>query len=442
MDNTKIYVGLDLGTTVIRAIIGEAVNDQLNIIGIGSERSQGIRAGSIVDIDKVVSAVQSALKQAQEKANVEIHEVIVGLPPLELSIESAKGMVMIGNQPQDITDTDVEQIGAATLMRKMPPDREVVSLTPLQFSVDGQSGITDPRGMQGMRLELEALLYSVPKMLVVNIRKVLQRLNLNLRHFVLSPLGLSSVALNDGEQDFGTVVVDMGATLTTAFVIHDHKLKYVTIDPEGGFNLTKDVSVVLNTSVDSAEKIKRDFGVALAADTSEGQHFPVEVVGQDQPISVSETYLAEILEARFTQIFERLQQRLEPRRALELPGGIVLTGGVAETVGIAKLATQVLHKKTRVFEPQNMGLRNAALANGVGLVKYAFELSEVELLLLQSLSEKSDTTTESVKQLHQQHHVLATPMHEQLERTETPQEGNPLKKGQSALKSFWNKFFD
>ncbi|QFG47310.1 cell division protein FtsA [Lapidilactobacillus dextrinicus] len=429
MDKAQIYVGLDIGTTAIRVIVGEAVNDKLNIIGIGSERSRGLKNGVIVDIDKVVTATRKAVHQAQTKANIKFDQVVVGIPAKDLVIEPVKGMTIVADQPKEITAVEVRKVAAAALSRNLPPEREVVAIVPKQFIVDGQKHIVDPRGMSAVRIELEAICYSVPSIVVNNIRKVLERAGLKLKHFVLNPLGLAHIALNDGEQDFGTVLIDMGGSQSTAYVIRDHDLKFVAADDEGGQNLTKDVSVVLNTSLGSAEKLKRNYGVADPEATSVTEKFPVEIVGKDDPMMVDETYLSEILEARFEQIFDRLLKQLDSAKALDLPGGVVLTGGVAETMSITSLASDLLGQKVRIFAPREMGLRNASFATILGIVSYAADLSEIDLLVTSVINK------DALAALNSQQPVTAS---EQVEQRSQVGDSNPNGGFFNNLKSLFN----
>lgn len=442
MNKAQVYVGLDIGTTAIRVIVGEAVNSQLNVIGVGSERSQGLKDGVIVDIDKVVTATKKAVQQAQTKANLKFDQVVVGIPAKDLTIEPARGMVIVADQPKEVTEVEVFNVATATLSRSVPPEREIVGITPEQFIVDGQSNIIDPRGMSAVRIELEALVYSVPRIVVNNIRKVLEKVGLKLKHFVLNPLALAQVALNDGEQDFGTVLVDMGGSQSSAYVIHDHQLKFVSVDDEGGMNATKDVSIVLNTSVSNAEKLKRDYGIADPDQTSASEKFPVTVVGKDDPVMVDETYLSEILEARFEQIFQRLDHTLEQVNALDLPGGIVLTGGVAETAEIDSLAARFFPQGVRIYAPKEMGIRNASFATGLGLLVYASRLSEIELLVTSVINKRALNDTQSQRvdapraatnDEREQDQADAQPNQAQTQQNSAPKKG---------LRSFFSKFFD
>jgi len=264
MNNSGIYVGLDIGTTSIKAIVCENVKGQLNVVGVGSEQSAGLNRGIIVDIDKTAVAIKKAVDQAQEKSNVTIDEVVVGIPANFLKIEKSRGMITIANQSQarEINDQDVIDVAKETVMQSLPPEREIIDLKADEFIVDGFNDIKDPRGMVGVRLELHATLYTGPKTVVHNTKKALEKAGIKVKDLVVSPLAIGDTILNDGEKDFGTVVIDIGGGQSTTSVIHDHQLKYSFIDPEGGQYITKDISVVLNTSLASAERIKRDYGYA------------------------------------------------------------------------------------------------------------------------------------------------------------------------------------
>ncbi|MFD1465240.1 cell division protein FtsA [Lapidilactobacillus mulanensis] len=459
MDKAQIYVGLDIGTTAIRVIVGESINDHLNIIGVGSERSQGLKDGVIVDIDKVVAATRKAVHQAQTKANIKFDQVIVGIPAKDMLIEPVKGMTIVADQPKEITDQEVRSVASAALSRNLPPEREIVAIMPQQFIVDGQAHIVDPRGMSAVRIEMEGLIYSVPSLVVNNIRKVLERTGLRLKHFVLNPSALSTVALNDGEQDFGTVLIDMGGAQSTAYVIHDHQLKFIAADDEGGGNLTKDVSVVLNTSMSNAETIKRNYGVANPRSTSDSEKFPVEIVGKDDPVMVDETYLSDILEARFEQIFGRLADKLDQVHAFDLPGGVVITGGVAETMSLTSLATELLDTKVRIYAPREMGLRNASFATVLGLVTYAANLSEIDLLVTSVINKNALNSTASKPAVKPETEPIQPAEsrfgtfgfgnrgNSSSSNNNTKSQSNETKntkqqEPQSKLRSFFNKFFD
>ncbi|WP_341778501.1 cell division protein FtsA [Levilactobacillus sp. HBUAS70063] len=395
MDNSGMYVGLDIGTTSIKVIVAENVKGQMNVIGVGNERSNGVSRGVIVDIDKAAEAIQRAVRQAEEKASIEIHDVIVGIPANMLKIEPCSGMIAIDDQSREITGRDVQTVANAALIQSLPPEREVVDILADEFVVDGFDGIKDPRGMVGVRLEIHGTLFTGPKTIMHNTRKAVEQAGLNLRGTVINPMAQGMMVMNDGEQDFGTILVDLGGGQSTAAVIHDHQLKYIDVDQEGGQFITKDISVVLNTSLDSAEKLKRDYGYADSTQASDEDEFPVDVVGQSQPTPISEKYLAEIIEARLDQIFQRLRTNLDKVQALELPGGIVLTGGVAALPGITDLATDEFGTNVRVYVPDQMGLRHPSFTLALALVKYFGGLSEIDLLIKSALTGSTQLADET-----------------------------------------------
>jgi len=443
MDNSGMYVGLDIGTTSIKVIVAENVKGQMNVIGVGNERSNGVSRGVIVDIDKAAEAIQRAVRQAEEKASIEIHDVIVGIPANMLKIEPCSGMIAIDDQSREITGRDVRSVSAAALIQSLPPEREVVDILADEFVVDGFDGIKDPRGMVGVRLELHGTLFTGPKTIMHNTRKAVEQAGLHLRGTVINPMAQGMMVMNDGEQDFGTILIDLGGGQATAAVIHDHQLKYIDVDQEGGQFITKDISVVLNTSLDSAEKLKRDYGYADSAQASDEDEFPVDVVGQSQPTPISEKYLAEIIEARLDQIFQRLQTNLNKVQALELPGGIVLTGGVAALPGITDLATAEFGTNVRVYVPDQMGLRHPSFTLALALVNYFGGLSEIDLLIKSALTGSTQLAdeTDEIRQREQpaDNGPVDAPVQSHQKSKATPK---PKKKRTEGIKKFFSDFFD
>lgn len=392
--NSEMYVGLDIGTTSIKVIVAEKVKGQMNVLGLGNERSEGISRGIIVDIDKASESIRKAVNQAEEKAGIQINDVIVGIPANQLKIEPCSGMVAISDQSREISDEDVRNVTVSAMIKNLPPEREIVDTLADEFVVDGFDGIKDPRGMVGVRLEMKGRIITGPKTIIHNVKKAVQRAGLNSAAVINMSLAQGMTILDDGEQDFGTVLIDLGGGQTTASVIHDHQLKFTTVDSEGGEYITKDISVVLNTSLESAEKIKRDYGYADEIDASENNEFPIEVVGQSQPVRISEKYLAEIIQARLDQIFTRMDKSLSSISALSLPGGVVLTGGVAALPGISDLAADRLDTNVRVYIPDQMGLRHPSFSLALSLVTYRANMSEIQVLVRSSLEGKSVVTAQ------------------------------------------------
>lgn len=395
MDNSGLYVGLDIGTTSIKVIIAEYVKGQLNIIGSGNTLSAGLNRGVIVDIDQVVDAIKDAVKQAEDKAGVDITDVIVGLPANMLQIEKCQGMISIGddaNRAKEITDEDVQRVTEAALVQNLPPERDVIDIAPDEFVVDDFEGIRDPRGMVGVRLEMKGVMYTGPKTILYNTKKCVERAGLRVQEIVVAPIATAQLALDEGEKDFGAIVIDLGGGQTTAAVVHDHKLKYTYVDQEGGDFVTRDISVVLNTSVENAESLKRNYGLALASGASSEEMFAVQVVGKQEPRMVTEEFLAQIIQARLEQIFGKIAQALGKVGALDLPGGIILTGGMADLPGIAELAEEIFGVNVRIFRSNEMGLRIPSYTQVLGLVTYVALQNEVALVVKHTIDKKLGTS--------------------------------------------------
>lgn len=372
-----MYVGLDIGTTSVKVVVAEYIDSQMNIIGVGSAKSEGINRGIIVDIDKTVQAIQRAVRQAEEKAGIQIKGVSVGLPANMLEVENCQGMIAVNGDSKEITDEDVRNVASAALVRSIPPERQIVSILPQDFTVDGFEGIKDPRGMIGVRLEMYGLLFTGPKTIIHNIRKCVENAGLIVNEMVITPLALTESILSDGEKDFGTIVIDMGGGQTTTAVMHDKQLKFTNLDQEGGEFVTKDISIVLNTSFNNAEALKINYGDAYPERTSPDEEFPVDVIGQSEPVKVDERYLSEIISARMEQIFNKAKDALDQIEALELPGGVVLTGGAASLPGVVDLAQEIFGVNVKLYVPNHMGLRNPVFTNVISIVDYSANLSEV-----------------------------------------------------------------
>ena len=377
MRTPEIFVSLDIGTTSIKVVVAEHMNGQVNIIGVGNEKSRGLSRGVIVDIDETVYSIQQAIAQAEQKAQVKINDVIVGVPSNKLMIDNCHGMIAVSSDTREITEKDVNNVIMAAKVRSVPPEREIISIIPEEFIVDGFTGIRDPQGMIGVRLELYARLITGPKTIIHNIRRCVEKAGLNITELVVQPQAIAEVALTPDEREFGTIIVDMGGGQTSASIIYDNQLKYSFVDQEGGDFVTKDISLILNTSLENAERIKREFGYAVSRQTSEEEYFPVETVGRKEPVRVDERYLSEIIEARLAQIFETVRDDLEGVDALDLPGGFVLTGGAASLPGVLELAQEYFGPKVRLYIPEQMGMRNPVFTTAIGMVEYAAGLDVV-----------------------------------------------------------------
>ena len=379
MARDGFFTGLDIGTSSIKVLVAEHVNNELNVIGVSNAKSAGVKDGIIVDIEAAASAIKSAISQAEEKAGISIKLVNVGLPANLLQIEPTQGMIPVTSETKEITDADVENVVRSALTKSMTPDREVITFIPEEFIVDGFQGIRDPRGMMGIRLEMRGLLYTGPRTILHNLRKTVERAGVQVENIIISPLAMTKSVLNEGEREFGATVIDMGGGQTTVASVRNQELQFTNIYQEGGEYVTKDISKVLKTSKKLAESLTFNYGEVYVPAAS-NETFHVEVIGEVEPVEVTERYLAEIISARVKHIFEQAKQDLERRHLLDLPGGIVIIGGGAILPGVVELAQEVFGVPVKLYVPNQIGIRNPAFAHVISLSEYAGNLSEVDVL--------------------------------------------------------------
>ena len=440
MAKTGMYVGLDIGTTSVKVVVAEYIEGQMNIIGVGNAKSDGLNRGIVVDIDQTVQAIQRAVRQAEEKAGIQIKSVNVGLPANLLEVESCQGMIAVSSESKEITDEDVRNVASAALVRSTPPERQIVAILPQDFTVDGFEGIKDPRGMLGVRMEMFGVVYTGPKTIIHNIRKCVEKAGLGINELVITPLALTETILTDGEKDFGTIVIDMGGGQTTTSVIHDKQLKFTHVNQEGGEFITKDISIVFNTSFNNAEALKINYGDAYPERTSANEEFPVDVIGKSEPVRVDERYLSEIIEARVEQILRKSKEVLDEIDAFELPGGVVLTGGAASMPGIVDLAQEIFEANVKLYVPNHMGLRNPVFANVISIVEYSAQLNDIYHIAKYAIpGEKSKPAQSVAVQQEVRYDTYAEQPQEEYEEFNERESGEKVT---GKIKDFFSNIFD
>ena len=440
MAKTGMYVGLDIGTTSVKVVVAEYIEGQMNIIGVGNAKSDGLNRGIVVDIDQTVQAIQRAVRQAEEKAGIQIKSVNVGLPANLLEVESCQGMIAVSSESKEITDEDVRNVASAALVRSTPPERQIVAILPQDFTVDGFEGIKDPRGMLGVRMEMFGVVYTGPKTIIHNIRKCVEKAGLGINELVITPLALTETILTDGEKDFGTIVIDMGGGQTTTSVIHDKQLKFTHVNQEGGEFITKDISIVLNTSFNNAEALKINYGDAYPERTSANEESPVDVIGKSEPVRVDERYLSEIIEARVEQILRKSKEVLDEIDAFELPGGVVLTGGAASMPGIVDLAQEIFEANVKLYVPNHMGLRNPVFANVISIVEYSAQLNDIYHIAKYAIpGEKSKPAQSVAVQQEVRYDTYAEQPQEEYEEFNERESGEKVT---GKIKDFFSNIFD
>ncbi|HGI9104485.1 TPA: cell division protein FtsA [Streptococcus agalactiae] len=380
MARNGFFTGLDIGTSSIKVLVAEFIANEMNVIGVSNVPSSGVKDGIIIDIEAAATAIKEAVKQAEEKAGITIDKINVGLPANLLQIEPTQGMIPVPNESKEIKDEDVESVVKSALTKSITPEREVISLIPLEFIVDGFQGIRDPRGMMGIRLEMRGLIYTGPTTILHNLRKTVERAGIKVEHVVIAPLALAKSVLNEGEREFGATVIDMGGGQTTVASMRNQELQYTNIYSEGSDYVTKDISKVLRTTVEIAEALKFNFGQANVEEASTSDTVQVNVVGNEEPVEITESYLSQIISGRIRQILEHVKQDLGRGRLLDLPGGIILVGGGAIMPGVVEVAQQIFGTRVKLHVPNQVGIRNPMFANVISIVDYVGMMSEVDII--------------------------------------------------------------
>ena len=386
MARNGFFTGLDIGTSSIKVLVAEFISGEMNVIGVSNVPSEGVKDGIIIDIEAAAEAIKKAVEQAEEKAGMTIDKINVGLPANLLQIEPTQGMIPVPSESKEIKDEDVDSVVKSALTKSITPEREVISLIPEEFIVDGFQGIRDPRGMMGIRLEMRGLIYTGPRTILHNLRKTVERAGISVENIIITPLAMAKSVLNEGEREFGATVIDLGGGQTTVASMRAQELQYTNTYPEGGEYVTKDISKVLKTSMQIAESLKFNFGQANLEEASLSETVQVDVVGSDTPISVSERYLSEIISARVRHILDRVKQDLERGRLLDLPGGIVLVGGGAIMPGVVEVAQEIFGTTVKLHVPNQVGIRNPMFANVISLVEYVGKMSEVNVIAQRAVS--------------------------------------------------------
>ena len=445
-------MGLDIGTTSVKAVVADAGK----VIGAVTTPNTGMRHGKIVDIDQTANAISRALKEIAEKTNANIYRVVTGIPVGMLQLETATGLTNVGENGQEVGNADVKRVLQAAVKSAVKDGREPISFLPSRFMIDGKTDVDDPRKMIAHSLAVQGILLTAPSGALHNIKKAIERAGYSNNFFVPTPLAIASVALDEGERTFGSIILDLGGGITTATVIHEGQIKYANIDLEGGSDITNDISVVLSTSIKDAEQIKLDYGFALPSLASENDKFAVKSVGADGQKMVDEVYLSEIINARLVQTITRIGKGLAKHEALKLPGGIIITGGSSLLQGIDNLVANGLNVKARIYQPDQMGMRTPIYAAAYGIVNYAYKMSDIDYLVASAiygnniLGELEEAEQENVKISKRPASTSETEPKEAYNRHKMPRsekasedkEENNTKNNSKGIKNFFKKFFD
>jgi cell division protein FtsA len=369
-----LIVGLDIGTTKICAIVAERTEDGVDIVGIGTHPSKGLRRGVVVDIDATVDSIKHAVEEAEMMGDCEITAVYAGIAGGHIRGFNSHGIVAV--KDHEVSDGDVRRVIDAAKAVAIPMDREVIHVIPQEFVIDEQDGIREPLGMSGVRLEAKIHIVTAAVTSAQNIVKCANKAGLNVIDIVLEPLASAEAVLAGDERELGVCLIDIGGGTTDLAVFCDGSIAHTSVLALGGNHITNDIAVGLRTPFEEAERTKKKFGVASARLLASDDILSVPSVGGRRSREVSRKLLCEIIEPRMEEILSLARQELM-RAGMEdrIPSGVVLSGGCAALAGISDLAEEIFESPVRVGLPAHVGglqdvVRDPMYATGVGLVLY------------------------------------------------------------------------
>ncbi|WP_150278137.1 cell division protein FtsA [Halopseudomonas salina] len=372
---SRMIVGLDIGTSKVVALVGEiGVDGTLEIVGIGSHPSRGLKKGVVVNIESTVQSIQRAIEEAELMAGCEIHSVFAGIAGNHIRSLNSHGIVAI--RDREVAQADIERVLDAGQAVAIPADQKVLHILPQEYVIDNQEGVREPLGMSGVRLEAKVHLVTCALNAVQNIEKCIRRCGLEVEDVILEQLASSYAVLTDDEKELGVCMVDIGGGTTDIAIFTEGAIRHTAVIPIAGDQVTNDIAMALRTPTQYAEEIKIRYACALAKLAGPEETIKVPSVGERPPRDLSRQALAEVVEPRYDELFTLIQAELR-RSGFEdmIPAGIVLTGGTSKMEGAVELAEEIFHMPVRLGVPQEFkGLtdvvRNPIYATSVGLLHY------------------------------------------------------------------------
>ncbi|VEN75292.1 ATP-binding cell division protein involved in recruitment of FtsK to Z ring [Candidatus Desulfarcum epimagneticum] len=370
----NIIVGLDIGTTKICAVVGEMADGDINIIGIGTHPSEGLRKGVVVNIESTVKSIKKAVEEAELMAGCEISSVYAGIAGGHITGFNSRGIIAI--KGSEVMENDVARVIDAARAVAIPMDREVIHVLPQEYIVDDQAGIHNPIGMSGVRLEARVHIVTGAVTSAHNIVKCANRAGLDVCDIVLESLASGEAALTKEEREIGAALIDLGGGTTDLAIFSEDNIKHTFVLSLGGNNLTNDIAVGVRASIASAEKIKINRGTCLLQDIKPDESIEIPGMGGRESRRLPRQILGEILEPRVEEIFELVKREIH-RAGMEnsIVSGVVVTGGSALLKGVVEIAEMTFNLPARLGKPRGIGglvdvVNSSMYATGVGLVLY------------------------------------------------------------------------
>ncbi len=370
----NLIVGLDIGTSKVVAIVGEVSNDEIEIIGLGSSRSRGLKKGVVVNIESTVHSIQRAIEEAELMAGCEIHSVFAGIAGSHIRSLNSHGIVAI--RDHEVTMSDVDRVIDAARAVAIPADQKILHILPQEFVIDHQEGVKEPIGMSGVRLEAKVHIVTGAVSAAQNIIKCVRRCGLEVDDVILEQLASSYAVLIEDEKELGVCLVDTGGGTTDIAVFTDGAIHHTAVIPIAGDQVTNDIAVALRTPTQHAEDIKVQYACALTQLANAEETIDVPSVGDRPSRRLSRQTLAEVVEPRYEELFTLVQAELR-RSGFEdlVAAGIVLTGGSSKMEGVVELAEEIFHMPVRIGMPQHVSgladvVKNPIYSTGVGLLLF------------------------------------------------------------------------
>ena len=378
-EESELIVGLDIGTTKIAAVVGEVSDHGIDIIGLGTHPSYGLRKGVVVNIETTVNAIRAAVEEAEQMAGCEIASVYAGISGGHIQGMNTRAVTAV--KEKEVRQSDVARVlETARNTCLLPMDREIVHVLPTEYVVDHQDGVREPVGMAGGRLEARVHIVTAATTSAQNIIKCCERCGLTVSAVVLEPLASTLACLHDAERELGVVLIDIGGGTTDIVIVEDQSIVYTTVLPLGGNHFTNDLAVGLRTPMKEAERLKQRYGCALIQMVDPEDEVQVPSVGGRKPQLIRRRILSEIIEPRAEELFTLVHEAIERAGLPEesLASGAVITGGASATPGMVELAEMVLGMPVRLGLPRRVGglaevVRSPRYSTGVGLVRYGAE---------------------------------------------------------------------
>ncbi len=379
----EYYVGLDIGSSKITAVVGQPDEEGvLNIIGVGTSRVTGIKKGVVTEIEETVSGISEAIEMAEGVSGSQISSATVNINGGHISSTNSRGVVAVARADQEITKNDIVRAEDAAQAVQIPANKELIHTIPRYFMVDNGDPVKEALGMNGVRLEVETHLIAVSTQAMKNLTKCVTQAGVGIEDAIVSPLAAAKAAVTKRQRELGCVVVDLGASTTGMTVYVDDSILYTKVFPVGAAAITNDIAIGLRTSVDVAEKVKVKFGHAVAEEVPDTARLDLSVIDISEEGVVPTKHVAEIIQDRTEEIFRLVLDELKKiKHDTLLPAGVILTGGGAKLRGIEDLAKSYFRLPVNIGKPHALGgltekVYDPAYSVAIGLLLYSYEEKE------------------------------------------------------------------